>query len=137
MTTLLYNQGAYNVGTYGGIGDRPTTYTECLLRIAEAEYISVKISLISLLPDLRGEGNPDYRTGIQVLNGETNEIVIDLLKNQVYKFVQELTDEEKDAFNYLSSGYIENNPGIQGNSFKSYIGVYIDDEGNRTDEQDL
>jgi len=137
MTTLLYNQGAYNVGTYGGIGDRPTTYTECLLRIPEAEYISIKIALISLLPNLRGDGNPDYRTGIEVLNGETNEIVVDLLKSEVYQFIQDLTDEERDAFNYLNSGYIANNPGIQGNSYKSYVGVYIDDNGERTDEPDL
>lgn len=54
-------------------------------------------------------------------------------------FNEELTEEERDLFNYVSSGYIENNPGSdaynantfypfdENNKSNSYVGVYYDE----------
>jgi hypothetical protein len=51
------------------------------------------------------------------------------LESQCYLFNEELTQEEKDLFNYCDNGYIEANPGLVGNSIKSYVGTYYTEEG--------
>jgi hypothetical protein len=136
MTIQLYNEGKYGVGKYGSL-NTTLTYLECLTKIKEAQSVSSKLSLIKLLPIIRGDDNPVYREGIEVLNAQTNALVVQLLREEIYTFVRELLPEEYEAFNYLNSGYIVNNPGIQGNTYKSYVGVYINDNGERTDEPDL
>jgi hypothetical protein len=49
-----------------------------------------------------------------------------------YTFVSPLTEDEKTLFDYCISGYIEKNPGIVGNAYSSYVGVYINDNGEVT-----
>jgi hypothetical protein len=45
------------------------------------------------------------------------------------KDTPELTEEQKSVFNYVIDGYIEDNPGIHGNMYASYIGIYISPTG--------
>lgn len=127
--TSLYNQNAYGTGLYGGLGVLPTTYSECLDFIENTPYASTKLRYIALLPSLRGDDNPLYEKGLQLIKKETDENVVASLKKEIYTFVRELTPEENNVFNYIEDGYVADNPGIVGNSFSSYVGVYINQQG--------
>jgi len=50
-----------------------------------------------------------------------------------YTFTTVPTKTETERFEYVSFDYIEKNPGIVGNAYKSYIGVYFSDTGERSD----
>ena len=45
------------------------------------------------------------------------------------------TRAETERFEYVNFDYIENNPGIIGNSYVSYVGIYFDAHGVRSDSQ--
>lgn len=76
--------------------------------------------------------NPNYAVLLQQIAQETDPIIRQQLIDQCYVFNVPLTEAEKDLFNYCSSGYIDKNPGIVGNSFASYVGVYVSDQGEFT-----
>ena len=50
-----------------------------------------------------------------------------------YTFTTVPTKAETERFEYVAFDYIEKNPGIVGNAYKSYIGVYFSDTGERSD----
>lgn len=81
---------------------------------------------------------PNYATLLNQIANESDPVVKQELISQCYVFVEELTTEEKDLFNYVQAGYIEKNP--DGNSYiidvnhypfvenkksPSYVGVYF------------
>lgn len=105
----------------------PETYDECLDAIEAETSSSVKLELIALLPSLRGEDNPNYLKGLQLIAKQTDTTVKQSLTSEIYKFVKVGTTQDYEPFNYVISGYIDKNPGIVGNSFNSYVGVYFDD----------
>jgi hypothetical protein len=78
--------------------------------------------------------NPDYETLLAAAAAETNPILKQQLLDQAYQFNEILTEDEISLFDYLVSGYVEKNPGIVGNAFASYVGVYYNDEGEDTGE---
>jgi hypothetical protein len=43
-----------------------------------------------------------------------------------------LTEAEIELFEYTTSNYIEDNPGVVGNSLNSYVGKYYNDNGEQT-----
>lgn len=129
MTTQLYNEGTYSTGTYGGLGTLPTTYDECLEAIEDASYESVKLRLISLLPSLRGDQNPNYEKGLSVIAKQTNEITRQTLIDEIYTFAKVGEVDDYEPFEYVGYGYIDKNPGIVGNMFTSYVGIYYDTDG--------
>ena len=131
MTTQLYNEGKYSTGVYGGLGTLPTTYDECLDAIETANYESTKLRLINLLPFLRGDQNPNYKKGLELIAKQTYPNTISALTSEIYTFVQ-VDEDAVGVFDYFESGYVEANPGIKGNSYKSYVGVYINDDGENT-----
>jgi hypothetical protein len=90
-----------------------------------------KLALISDLAVLR-VGNPDYETLLTLRARETDSIVKTALEAQTYLFVQLLSDNEKTVFDYVKSGYIENNPGYSANTYVSYVGKYYGPNGDIT-----
>jgi len=75
--------------------------------------------------------NPDYATllsQIAAASGDTKTA----LELQCYVFEEELTDTEKNLFNYVSDEYLSFNPGTDSGTFKSYVGVYFSDTGETT-----
>ena len=48
-------------------------------------------------------------------------------------FTSQPTKAETERFEYVAFDYVAKNPGTVGNSFKSYIGIYYNDEGDKTD----
>ena len=74
--------------------------------------------------------NPDYASILAQIAAATDPAVIAALKAQLV-VLEELTEQEKELFEYAAFDYIEYNPGYN-NDFKSYVGVYFDDEGNET-----
>jgi hypothetical protein len=50
-----------------------------------------------------------------------------------FTFLTVPTIAETERFEYVALDYIIDNPGIVGNAFKSFIGVYFSDLGERTD----
>lgn len=76
--------------------------------------------------------NPDYATLLQQIAAESNTTIRDNLIEQAYVFEEELTNEEIELFNYIESDYIESNPGIKGNIYASYVGVYFSSTGEST-----
>jgi hypothetical protein len=79
---------------------------------------------------------PNYLQLAELIKNETDPAKKQELIQQLYVFVETLTDEEKDLFNYINKGYIKDNPGP--NTFvdntvypfdnaqkaESYVGVY-------------
>ena len=55
------------------------------------------------------------------------------LDSSGYSFTTVPTKAETERFEYVAFDYIEKNPGIVGNAYKSYIGVYFSDTGERSD----
>ena len=49
-------------------------------------------------------------------------------------FTSQPTKAETERFEYAAFGYFDNNPAIVGNTYQSFIGVYYDDFGNKTDD---
>ena len=75
--------------------------------------------------------NPDYATllsQIAAASGDTKTA----LELQCYVFEEELTDTEKNLFNYVSDEYFLFNPGTDSGTFKSFVGVYFNDSGDST-----
>ena len=128
-----YGSGSYGVGKYSGIGTVPTTYSECLTLIRNEPARLIKLYLVGLLPSLR-EGNPLYQEGLITIVAEEDPEVKALLIAEIYQFLVELTPEEKAPFGYMEPDYVENDPGIVGNAFSSYVGVYINQEGDYSGE---
>lgn len=56
-----------------------------------------------------------------------------VLDSSGYSFTTVPTKTETERFEYVAFDYIEKNPGIVGNAYKSYIGVYFSDTGERSD----
>lgn len=52
-----------------------------------------------------------------------------------YTFTSIPTKEETEIFEYVGFDYIESNPGLLGNAYKSYVGVYFNEDGTRSDEE--
>lgn len=50
-----------------------------------------------------------------------------------FTFTTQPTKLETERFEYAAFGYFDDNPGIVGNTYKSYIGIYYDDEGDKTE----
>ena len=74
---------------------------------------------------------PDYATllsQIAAASGDTKTA----LEAQCYVFDEELTDTEKNLFNYVFDEYLTPNPGTESGTFKSYVGVYYSDTGETT-----
>ena len=76
--------------------------------------------------------NPNYADLFALLAITTDPILRQELEDQIYQFNAPLTPEEAQLFDYVYQDYIINNPGIQGNSFSSYVGIYISQEGEYT-----
>jgi hypothetical protein len=55
--------------------------------------------------------NPDYIAIAELLKTETDVTVRQTLLDQLFVFNEELTEAEKNLFNYIEDTYIENNPG--------------------------
>lgn len=111
----------------------PATYSECLALIRAESNKATKIQLVSLLPSLR-TGNPLYEEGLFTIASEEDSDVRELLTDEIYQFLINLSVEERDVFGYVKSGYIEDDPGVIDGIFSSYIGVYIDQEGEYSGE---
>lgn len=73
--------------------------------------------------------NPDYVQLFSQLENETDPIIRDQILTQIYQFNQPINEDVAQLFSYMYDDYVENNPGIQGNSFSSYVGVYINQQG--------
>ncbi len=130
---IPYGSGAYGVGKYGDVGTIPTTYSECLTLIRNESARAIKVYLVGLLPSLR-QGNPLYAEGLTTIQQEEDAEVKALLVSEVYQFLFDLTPEERSVFSYMEPDYVENDPGIVGNAFSSYVGVYISQEGEYSGE---
>lgn len=55
------------------------------------------------------------------------------LDSSGFSFTTVPTKAETERFEYVAFDYINDNPGIVGNSFKSFIGVYFSDTGESSD----
>jgi hypothetical protein len=55
------------------------------------------------------------------------------LDSSGYTFTSQPTKKETERFEYAAFGYFDQNPGIVGNTYKSYIGIYYDDAGDKTE----
>ena len=75
--------------------------------------------------------NPDYATLLASIASATGSART-ALEAQCYVFEEELTDTEKNLFNYVSDEYFLFNPGTDSGTFKSYVGVYFSDTGETT-----
>jgi hypothetical protein len=77
--------------------------------------------------------NPDYETLLGQIAQETNPVAKQALIEQCYVFEEELTEAEKDLFNYVLNGYIDDNPGYDdADTYVSFVGVYFNDDGDTT-----
>jgi hypothetical protein len=81
---------------------------------------------------------PDYETLLHEIAIETDPVKKAELEAQCYVFTEELTDAEKNLFNYVQAGYIEKNPDkdsyiidplhypfVENKKSPSYVGVYF------------
>jgi len=75
--------------------------------------------------------NPDYATLLTQIAAASGDAKT-ALELQCYVFEEELTDTEKNLFNYVSDEYFLFNPGTDSGTFKSYVGVYFNDTGDST-----
>ncbi|HCU80215.1 MAG TPA: hypothetical protein DGN60_03510 [Chloroflexi bacterium] len=74
---------------------------------------------------------PDYATLLSQIAAASGDAKT-ALEAQCYVFEEELTDAEKDLFNYVSDEYFLFNPGTENETFKSYVGVYYSATGETT-----
>ena len=56
-----------------------------------------------------------------------------ILDSSGYTFTSQPTKAETERFEYAAFDYFDQNPGIVGNTYKSYIGIYYNDNGDKTD----
>ncbi len=50
-------------------------------------------------------------------------------------FTSQPTKAETERFEYVAFEYFDKNPGLVGDAFKSYIGIYYNDDGDNTEWQ--
>lgn len=75
---------------------------------------------------------PDYAVLLAQIAQETDPVLKQILIDQCYVFTELLTLEEIELFDYAKFGYVEDNPGVRGNSYSSYVGTYYSPEGEPT-----
>lgn len=75
--------------------------------------------------------NPDYATLLAQYAAETDPAAKAALLAQIEVINEPLTEAERELFEYAAFDYIEYNPGYN-NEFKSYVGVYYNDDGDNT-----
>ena len=73
--------------------------------------------------------NPNYFAISEQLKNETDPAVRQQLKDQLYVFEEELTEEEKSLFGYWAIGYIQDDPGYIENEYTSFVGRYFSSSG--------
>ena len=66
--------------------------------------------------------NPNYASLLAQIAVETDPGIKASLIAQTYVFNTALTEAEIELFEYTTSNYIEDNPGVVGNSLNSYVG---------------
>jgi len=49
-----------------------------------------------------------------------------------YTFITQPTKLDTQIFEYVAFDYIQNNPGLVGNAYTSYVGIYYDSAGDKT-----
>ncbi|MDB4331141.1 hypothetical protein N9993_01190 [bacterium] len=76
--------------------------------------------------------NPNYASLLAQIAAETDPVIKTSLIAQTYVFNTALTEAEKELFEYTIFDYIEDNPGVVGNSLNSYVGKYYNDNGEQT-----
>lgn len=74
----------------------------------------------------------NYALLLSQIAQETDPVAKQALIDQCYVFTEELTSEEIELFEYTKFGYIEANPGIKGNAYSAYVGVYFGPDGETT-----
>lgn len=74
--------------------------------------------------------NPDYFALFAQYEAETDPQIRANLITQIYQFNEILIPAEIELFGYMQDDYVENNPGYINTEYNSYVGVYIDDDGN-------
>lgn len=67
--------------------------------------------------------NPDYALLLAQIAAETDPVIKAQLEAQCYVFQAELTDGEKELFEYCAFDYMENNPGYVNNA--QDVGLYV------------
>jgi hypothetical protein len=111
------------------------TYQDAIdLLVAEyngANNKSTKLELIADLAALR-IGNPNYSVLLGLIGRETDVDVDDALIQQTFIFVNVLAQEQIKLFEYCEPNYITNNPGYDGDTYKSYVGMYYSPLGEIT-----
>tara|TARA_R100001015_G_C4601196_1_gene156134 strand:- start:59 stop:292 length:234 start_codon:yes stop_codon:yes gene_type:complete len=75
--------------------------------------------------------NPDYATLLSSIASASGAAKT-ALELQCYVFDEELSDTEKNLFNYVFDEYLTFNPGTDSGTFKSFVGVYFNDSGDST-----
>lgn len=111
------------------------TFLEALDLIEAEANNQVKLDIISTLPDLlEANTNPPYERGLEVIALQNDDTVRNALEDQIYRFIVVDDANTYQVFDYFEVGYVEANPGIKGNAFNSYVGVYYSDDGQDTGE---
>lgn len=67
--------------------------------------------------------NPDIAGLLQQAAAETDPVLKEQLIARAYAVTAPLSEEEKSIFGYVQNDYVENNPGLVGNSQTSYVGI--------------
>ena len=75
---------------------------------------------------------PDYATLLGQIAVETDPKKKATLEAQCFVFNEPLTEAEEELFGYVNNNYIRFNPGEEANKFKSYVGTYFSDTGEKT-----
>ena len=68
---------------------------------------------------------PNYASLLAQIAAETDPTAKAALEAQCYQFLEPLTAEEENLFNYVSTDYLEDTPGTT----SSYIGIYYGEDG--------
>lgn len=110
------------------------TYDETLDAIAATANTTLQLEYIATLPGIRGSENPSYEKGLQTIAIVSDTVVKEALTSEIYTFVKvESNTEVYDVFSYITPDYIAANPGIKGNTYSSYVGIYFSETGERTE----
>lgn len=73
---------------------------------------------------------PNYIEIANNIANETDPTIKQGLLDQLYVFIEPLTPQEKELFDYVQEGYIENNPAVIDGEFTSYVGIYYTSDGD-------
>lgn len=77
--------------------------------------------------------NPDYKTLLQQIGKETDLVKKQELIEKTYIFEEQLTEEEKELFDFVEKDYIKNNPGYTNSKeYVTYTGKYWTKFGDET-----